>query len=795
MKISYNWLKEFIAIEQYAPEQIAEILLSIGLEVEEIVRPYNIPDTVITAEIKNIAKHPNADKLTVCIVTDGSTEHQIVCGAKNINNGDKIPLALPGSKLPNGLEIKPTAIRGIESFGMLCSSKELGLNDDHSGILILPANTVLGKTLNETLGLNDIIFDVAVYPNRPDCLSILGVARELSAKLGLNLKLPDLYNPRKSENEHFPVEIVENNLCSRYIASYLNDIKVTDSSLKIQLRLLNHGLRPINNVVDITNYVLLETGHPLHSFDMDKLSGKKIIVRKAVQDENLLALNKLEYKLSSDMLVIADENSPQAIAGVIGGEISGVTKHTNNVILESALFKPQSVRSTRNKLNVSTDASYRFERGCSWEGCELAAKRALFLLLQNTDGKFVSINDTFKEELRPKKLTLRTSRLNKVLGMNPALDKKEIGDILLKLNLRVEPQDDNLNVEIPTYRLDLNEEIDLIEEVARIKGYDSIPSDLITAKIPEYIIEEPLLDLQDKTRDFLTGQGFHEVLNYSFYKNNLPDLKSDASALIEIANPLSQDTKFLRPSLLPGMFQNVLHNLNNRIEDIKLFELGKIFLQQASNKKEMNHLGIIAVGNTFPVSWKTKALKTDYYVISGLVQKLLTSTFQFSGWELSEITEEAGIFAQGQSAVVCHNKEIIAKFGLINPAYHPDINEDVFFAEVYMDNLIDKVSSDRKYSHYSNLPLSKRDLSVLVPAEITYSCLADEIHGCKTKDINIEIELFDLYKGEKIQSDKKSLSFTLYFSHKSRTLIDEEINAVIKQILEKLGKIGIMLRS
>ncbi|OGS27097.1 MAG: phenylalanine--tRNA ligase subunit beta, partial [Elusimicrobia bacterium RIFOXYB2_FULL_48_7] len=629
MKVSYNWLKEFIPIEPYTPAQVAEILLSIGMEVEEMTSPASVPDTVISARIKTITKHPNADKLTVCSVTDGTTDYQIVCGAKNINPGDKVPLALPGSKLPNGMEIKTAAIRGVESGGMLCSSKELALDNDHSGILILPGDTVLGKTLNELMELDDVIFDVAVYPNRPDCLSIMGIAREIAAKLGLNLKLPEIYNPRKPESDLVGVEIADSELCGRYIASYLTDIQVVESPLKIKSRLINHGLRPINNVVDITNYVLLELGHPLHAFDMEKLEGRRITVRKAAENEEVLALNNNKYKLSPDMLVIADAKNPQAIAGVIGAQGSGVVSTTKNMVLESAVFKPQSVRNTAKMLNISTDASYRFERGSSWEACELSAKRALFLLLQNTKGTFVSINDTFKNEPVPRKIILRTKRLNKVLGVQ--VDKTEICGILLKLHLQVEPHDDDLNVTIPAHRLDLTEEIDLIEEVARMKGYDSIPATAISARIPDYAMEEPLLGVENKIRNYMSGQGFSEAVNYSFYKNHLQLAMPEGNEIIEIANPLSKDVQFLRPSLLPALLGNVEHNLNNQLKNIKLYELGKVFRKNGLEIKESNYLGIIVTGDILPTVWKAKSVESDYYFISGIVQNLLSEELNLPG--------------------------------------------------------------------------------------------------------------------------------------------------------------------
>ncbi|MFN3967219.1 MAG: phenylalanine--tRNA ligase subunit beta, partial [Endomicrobiia bacterium] len=449
-------------------------------------------------------------------------------------------------------------------------------------------------------------------PNRPDCLSIIGIARELSAKLKLNLKMPEVYQTEKSKDT-FSVEIVELDLCRRYIACLLKNVNVKHSPLKIKLRLKKCGLRPINNIVDITNYVLLEFGHPLHAFDFEKLNGNKIIVRKAKQKERILGLDGKEYELDEEMLVISDSEKAQAIAGVIGSQSSGVTESTKEILLESAIFNPQNIRRTRQKLNISTESSYRFERGTTWENCDLASKRAIYLFQEFADAKFITRNDIFREKPKKETITLRINRLNSILSTQ--YDKKEIAEILTSLGMEIEPQQENFNVTVASHRVDIKEEIDLIEEVARIKGYENIPVKVCATNIPIYIIPNSILEIQTITRKFLTSLGFWEAVNYGFItEKDYIKLKSYGinKIPIEIENPLSKETQFLRISLLPELMKNLSTNLDNQFENIKLFEIGKIFFMENGKPEEKNVVGLIATGNITKPHWKYKSEKIDF---------------------------------------------------------------------------------------------------------------------------------------------------------------------------------------
>jgi len=793
MKVPYNWLKEFVSIESYSPEEIAKILLSIGFEVSEITEVKSEFKNIVTAEIRSITPHPNADKLTICNVTDGKKEYSIVCGAKNIKQNDIVPLALPGAKLSDGTEIKAMSIRKVKSEGMLCSSKELGIDDDHTGIMILPRETPVGKDLSAILDeLEDFIFDIEIHPNRPDCLSIIGIARELSAKLKLNLKYPEIYLTDKSE-ETLSVEISEPSLCQRYIACLLKDIEVKQSPIKIKNRLKKCGLRPINNIVDITNYVLLEFGHPLHAFDFEKLDGKKIIVRKARDKEKVLGLDGKNYELDENMLVISDSKNAQAIAGVIGSETSGITDSTKEILLESAIFNPKNIRSTRQKLNITTESSYRFERGTTWDNCDTASKRAICLLIEYADAKFITRNDVYPEKIKKETISLRIDRLNSILSTE--LDRKEIAEILTSLGMEIEPRQENFLVRPPTHRVDINEEIDLIEEVARIKGYENIPIKVCATSIPLYNIPQPVLDLQNIVRNFLLSQGFYETINYGFNKeDDYLKLKSHSfeKVPVEIENPLSKETQFLRISLLPELLKNLITNIDSQFEDIKLFEVGKVFFVENGNTKETNMLGIIATGNITHHHWKYKSQKIDFSYFNGLIQTLLKNELNLS-YDMSK--NPSKLFNPIESAICSYlDGTIIASYGLLNSEFHPKIKKDIYFAEINLEFIAEKYSYKKTFVPYPLFPKSKRDISIIVPENISYSEITREISKCETDELKITPELFDVYCGKNIPEKTKSLGIALNFQHTKKTLTDEEVNKKTEEILSKLSKFGISLR-
>jgi len=582
MKISYCWLKEFIDIESISPDKLAEIMSSIGLGVESLTKPETKITNVIIGKILNIDKHPNADRLLLCKVTDGKKEYSVVCGAKNISVGDIVPFALPGAVIAKGTKIETTKIRGVESHGMLCSGEELNIEEKSEGILILNNEQVsIGDELTKYYSVNDTIIDIETPANRGDLLGHLGIARELSAKLKIPLKLPPTTISTKfSNNVEFKLDVIATELCSRYIATMIDNIEVKPSPIEIQLRLKHCGLRPINNIVDITNYVLLEIGHPLHAFDYKKLSQNHIIVRQARDNEQILALDNKTYTLDSDMLVIADATQPQAIAGIIGGELSGVTETTKIIILESALFEPQNIRKTCKKLGIVTDASYRFERNASYEMCNFANDRAIELINRIANGRVLTKSE-YSIKYIPRKIMLRQQQIPRILSVEYPI--KDVTDTLTRLGLNIVSQSADksmIMIEVPSYRNDLKEEIDLIEEIARIQGYETIQPSLKTYQLHK-TIKNSVWELEKIIRKFLSSCGLQEVINYTFISQQDIDklmwLKTKRKP-VKIANPVSSDFEFLRNSMIYGLINNMLYNYRtHNPKSIKLFELGKIF--------------------------------------------------------------------------------------------------------------------------------------------------------------------------------------------------------------------------
>ena len=633
----------------------------------------------------------------------------------------------------------------------------------------------------------DTVFDIEIPANRGDCLGHLGIARELAAKLNLVLIYPETYSfpdPR-SVNKVFSIDIEDTNLCKRYMGVVIEGIKVGPSPDLIAERLQKCGLRPINNIVDITNYIMLETGHPLHAFDIDKLSGERIVVRNANKGEKINALDNNNYVLSPDMLVIADNEKALALAGIVGGTESSVIESTSRIILESAVFKLENIRRTRQKLNVTTESSYRFERGSSYKNCDFASRRAISLITKYANGRFVSHNDIcLPYEI--KKIVLQIEKVNRILSTQYQV--KDIVDALSRLEMKTEVKEDKIIVEVPPYRLDINEEIDLIEEVVRIQGYDTVPVEIKTYKT-EHIIEEPLLELERKASDFLLAQGIQEVINYSFCSNKtLKDCKINREP-IGLQNPLSEDWTFLRSSMLPGLLNNVMSNYNNtQARDMKFFELGKIF-----STKEIGALGIICTGKESPEHWKYKSEKIDFYYISGIVHSLLKE-LDCNKWTADKSISE--YFHPGVSAVIKDaSSNTIAEYGLLQSTLHPKFLQGIYYAELFTENIQKTAGNDTPvFKEYSRLPGSKRDISIIVPEDVPYNRVADEILAGKDEFL-IDISLFDVYLGDKIPKGKKSYSIRFYFTHFTRTFTDKEINEKVEQIIDRLKNLGISLRT
>ncbi len=616
MKLSYNWLKKFVDFE-LSPQELASMLISVGIETSVVVAGCDWSN-VVTVKVLEVLKHPGADRLSLCRVNDGSKDYSIVCGAENVAAGQIVPLAKIGTVLPGNFKINRSKIRGTVSEGMICSEADLGLKKESDGILILDKNTKMGVALESVLGRLDSILEIEITTNRGDCLSYLGVAREIGAKLRKILSFPII----KTFNvPYLNCVEVRSDLCRRYIGSVISGVKIRPSPGWLADALEKSGIRPVNNVVDITNYVMIELGQPLHAFDIAKLSSKKIAVRKAVDFEKITALNGKEYKLDSEMLVIADSEKPVAIAGVTGGECFGIDEKTETVFLESAIFDAVSIRKTSKKLNLSSDSSYRFERGLGWDIAEFASWRAANLIIEIAGGRMETREDLRIVKYERIVIALRVEKVSKILGC--AVKEDEITEILRFLGIDLQFRGTIILCTVPSWRNDIKKEVDLIEEIARIKGYD-----VITSPEKRCIAEVCMLDnsffhaLVEELRVKLNGLGFSEALNYSF--SEITELKKfDLKYFYKIANPISKENEVLRPSLLPALYKNLLLNIGRGSETVTLFEYGKIFTGLGERKA----FAVIMYGKVWQEWWKWAEQKIrpkyDFYFGGGIIKNIL----------------------------------------------------------------------------------------------------------------------------------------------------------------------------
>lgn len=788
MKISYNWLKELIDFD-LSPEELSKTLTFLGIETT--IASGGIKWTgVITAKVLEKQKHPNADKLSLCKVNDGTKDYEIVCGASNVDAGQIIPLAVIGAVLPGNFEIKPTKIRGISSEGMICSEQELGLKDSSDGIMVLKSDTALGKKLEDVLENIDTILEIEITTNRGDCLSHWGIAREISAKLEKMVNLPQVKESKF--NEKNIVDVQSADLCSRYIGCHIKDVKIAPSPQWIKNRLEVCGIKSINNVVDITNYVMLELGHPLHAFDSSKINGDKIIVRKANDKEQIATLDNKTYELTENMLVIADKEKALAVAGIIGGSFSAINDTTTDIFLESAVFEPGNIRKTSKTLNLSTDSSYRFERGTSWKVAEKASWRAINLISELAGGRLEAREDVNSKDNEKLIIQLRVERIKKVLGYS--IDEKKIANILPFLGIEISSKVQNVLIaEVPSWRNDIKQEIDLIEEIARVDGYENIPvltenKVIIADKQQNKNTEKFIKNISDS----LIGLGFCEAVNYSFAE--IKDLeKLYLKHTYKIANPISKENEVLRPSLLVGLMKNLTFNAGQGINDIKLFEIGKVFNEKGENKT----IGILMYGNVWQNWWKWEATKTDtlldFNFANGIINTILPK-----GFSVEDSKAHEKYYHPGKVASIVYRGKSVGQLGVLRPDITADFTNEVLYAELNID-LID-TDSLTKFSFYqpiSKFPAVKRDISIVCDKKIQFEKIEKAIKQImKSGAILKEFKLFSVYENEKLGSDKISYSLRLYYKHDDKTLNDTEVNADMKALLEKFEKdLGITLRS
>ncbi len=852
MLISLEWLKDYLRFDK-SVEEIRDLLTFSGIEAESISSYGELTDTIVTVKITECKKMADSDHLQICKTDTGKEILQVVCGAPNCSPGAIGILALPGTRMGE-VQIKQTRIRGIESSGMLCSEKELGLSDDHSGIIILPSETPIGIPAGQLLHLPDTVFTLEITPNRPDLLGYYGIATDLSASmdnsqlLPLAAKIGNLENTELMAGNFLNLENAAPQLCERYVARVIRDITVRESPLWLRLRLLKSGLRPINNIVDITNYIMLETGHPLHAFDYDKLQGRaakpEIIVRTARPKELFSALDGNTYELNEENLVIADGKKPVALAGVIGGVNSHITEGTINIVLEAACFNHSSVRRTAWMHKIQTDSAYRFERHLAPETCELASCRAAEIILRLAGGKLCTGSlDDWQNKSKPRIIPLRPSRFEKITGLK--LNKQQIPSYLTKLGLQylgegcykkeypqssetipriVQDLDhtlyseiandvtDQLNVidsieealyfQIPPKRIDLLREVDLVEELARLHGMDNVPQKTRASSIMDR--HETLI--QRKAADYLVHKGLQEIINLSLADPDLIgrlNLDSADKRLnqISLLNPQNVNLSVLRTSLIPQMLITALYNLNHGSRQIKIFELNKVFLENgAIPKQEPKRLSLLIMGNTTELNWKIKAAAFDFHDLKGLVEGFV---YHLGIREFSYSTQTPPYLVRSESQSLICNEKHIAEYGRLDPAIASgfgietaELKQNVWLADIDFAAITEITRSQvLKYEPMAKYPSVERDISFLIKSGVDHSMVFECIINTSPHTIS-DLTLTDEYRGKQIPQGFRSLTYRIVFNHPEKTLTDAEVDTIVESMIDILKlKWDIQLRS
>jgi len=792
MKVSLNWLKEYVNVD-LDPLVIAEKLTMAGLEVEAVEERYNYLDNIVAAKVIEVNKHPNADKLSVCKVDAGGEEQiQIVCGAPNVYEGMIVPCALPGAVLPGDFKIKKGKLRGEISAGMLCSASELKLNTDAAGILDLEKDFIPGTPLEEALKLSDMVFEVDLTPNRPDCLSYIGVGREVGAFTEPKQKvtLPDYRVPEDktgniSIHDHAKVEISDPDLCLRYSAGLLFDVKIGPSPFWLQDKLETIGLTPINNVVDITNFVMMETGQPLHAFDFDSVAEKRIVVKRAGSDMDFTTLDNKNHKLQPDMLMICDGDGPVAIAGVMGGENSEISDSTTRVLVESAYFNPVSIRKTAKKTGIATDASHRFERGGDPEGTVNALNRTIILITQVCSTATIAkgIIDEYPQKQTELEIDLNSDALNIRLGTH--LDVNEIMHILESVDFTIKKKDEAwLKVGIPSFRVDVTRPEDLSEEVARLWGYNNIATSYPTVAAKGKRLDKKV-SLREKIRSIMTGFSFFEAINYNFINEdscdrlNLSD--TDKRRGVEtILNPISDQMSVLRSSIIPGLLETMKKNNSLQADTLKLFEIGKIFFatQKGSLPEEREVVAALMTGNRSDQSWYSKKSKFDFFDIKGVVEGLLQG-LMIGNLSFDQIEDEScPYYKNGYSAFVKSGDTQIGTLGQINEKVLKNygLKQDAFVFDLNFKALQVLNHGNITARPLPKFPSVSRDITIIVDRSITIGAILNQFEKIAQKQSLIEqVFLFDIFEGETLSENKKSLSFRVVYRAENRTLKEKNI--------------------
>lgn len=793
MRISLNWLKDYVQIDTDV-DTLAHEMTMLGLEIESIERPGDALAEIYVGHILSVDPHPDADKLVVCKTDVGGEEPlQIVCGAKNMKAGDKVPTAVVGAELPGGFKIARRKMRGIESQGMMCSASELGLSEDHSGLLIMREDAPIGADVRPLLGLDDVILEIEVTPNRGDTASMIGVAREIAALHGQDLRLPEItiQESGRAASELSSVTIEAPDLCPRYMGRVMTGIRIAPSPQWLCKRLIAAGQPPINNIVDITNYVLLETGHPLHAFDYDKLGENRIVVRRPNDSEKKMrTLDDVERDVTADMLLICDGQRPQAVAGIMGGGDSEVSDTTTSVLLESAVFHPASIRATSRALGLISEASQRFQRGADPNMAEYAINRAT-ALMQELGGATVApgILDEYSRQLEYPQVRLRYARCNQLLGTDiAAADQRAT---LEKLGFALVSQDDDsCTVQTPSWRPDVSIEADLIEEVGRFFNYDNI-----TVALPHVRPQEQVFAPQDahvrKLRTFLAGQGLTETIHWTFTspediaKAGLPEEYQD---MVKLANPLSEKQAGMQTSLVPSLLANAAHNLNRGAERVATFEIAPVFKPAAEAgglPTQERRLAILLSGHAGHRHWDQAARNVDFYDLKGHVEAIL----ERFGLDFVLESSDFPTFQPGAAAQLRKRKRVFGQLGKVRGSVlkNFDIEDDVYLLELDLEYLLGLTANVRTFAEIPTFPPSLRDMAVVVEKSVPAADLLDTVRNAGGKLLQ-SVEVFDIYTGEPIAEGRKSVALGLTFQSPERTLTDKDTQKSWDKILKALEK-------
>lgn len=811
MKISYSWLKEYIKID-LDPKEVATILTDIGLEVEGTETFEKVKgglEGLVIGEVKSCDKHPEADRLYVTTVDVGAnTILNIVCGAPNVKKGQKVIVAKPGTTLHKDDEsyrIKETKIKGIISEGMICAEDEIGMGTSHDGIMILDNDAPAGMPLNEYFSLEkDTVFEIGLTPNRIDAASHFGVARDLAAYLKQNkevkLNLPDV-GRFKTDNNNYQVDIkIENkDACKRYAGVTVTDVRIAPSPDWLQTRLASIGLKPINNIVDITNFILHELGQPLHAFDADKLADRKIIVKNLPEGTVFTTLDGIEHKLSGEDLMICDGKEAVAIGGVFGGLYSGVTDETGNIFIESAYFNPVFVRRTSKRHGINTDSSFHFERGVDPDMTIIALKRAALLMKDLAGGSVSSeVIDIYPEPIKPFKVVLDHKNIDRLTGKH--LERNKIRKILASLEINIiDEHQDLITVNVPPYRVDVTREADVIEDILRIYGYNNIEfSENLNSSI-SYTTKPDRERILDIVSDFLSSNGFYEIMSNSLtksvYYEKLDSYKSDA--LVRLYNPLSNDLNVLRQTLLLGGLEAIAYNANRRMNDLRFYESGNCYFfnkkktmnNPLNNYSEEQHFALFITGNKYEPNWISKEEKSSYFLLKSYVENILARLgFNINELDIDNPVKKSDIFLDGLS--YWQNSDILAEFGIVNSALTEDfdIKENVFYCDIFWDNVIKNLGThDIEYKELPKYPEVRRDLALLLDMKVTFEQIREL--AFKTEKYFLKrINLFDVYTGDKIDKSKKSYAISFILQDEKKTLTDPQIDKIMKGLASVIIK-------